>query len=199
MTDDAQHPAAGVTPPRRSLIAMLPVAVFAVMAVVFVVALLKPGEPSNLPSVLIGKPAPQLTLPPLDGIVDHGTPVPGISPADFDPGTPRIVNFWQSSCAPCVGEHPLLIMLHEKTGVPLLGVNYKDPAAGARRFLNRYGNPFTAVGVDADGRAAIEWGVYGMPETFIVDSKGRIVYKHIGALTEESIEKILIPAIDKAR
>ena len=110
-----------------------------------------------------------------------------------------MVNFWQSSCAPCVAEHPLLILLSEKTGLPLLGINYKDPPAGARRFLNRYGNPFTAIGVDADGRAAIEWGVYGMPETFILDGKGRVVYKQIGEITQEVMDQVLLPAIAKAR
>ena len=190
--------ASQVAPPRPWL-AYLPIAIFAVLALVFVVSLLRPGEPSNLPSMLIGRAAPQLTLPPLENLTDKNVAVSGITPADLARGGPVVVNFWQSSCAPCVAEHPLLILLHDKTGVPLLGINTKDPAAGARRFLNRYGNPFAAVGVDGDGRAAIEWGVYGMPETFIVDGKGRVVYKHIGALTEEAIETVLIPAINKAR
>ena len=94
-----------------------------------------------------------------------------------------VVNFWASWCAPCVQEHPLLVALKERTGVQLYGVNYKDQAAAARRFLGRYGNPFAAVGVDANGRAAIEWGVYGMPETFIVNGKGEIVYKHVGPIS----------------
>ena len=186
-------------PPRRPLLAYLPAAVFSAIALMFVFALLRPGEPSTLPSMLIGKPAPRLTLPPLEGLAENGVAVPGITPADLARGVPVVVNFWQSSCAPCVGEHPLLIILHDKTGVPVLGVNYKDPATGARRFLNRYGNPFAAVGVDDNGRAAIEWGVYGMPETFVVDGKGRVVYKHIGALTEDALREIIIPAIDKAR
>ena len=184
---------------RRLWLAYLPAGIFAGVALMFMVALLRPGDPSKLPSMLIGKPAPQMNLSPLEGYTDNGAAVPGITAADFARGKPAIVNFWQSSCAPCVAEHPLLILLAEKTGVPLLGVNYKDPPAGARRFLNRYGNPFTAIGTDANGRAAIEWGVYGMPETFIVDGQGLVVYKHIGAITPEVMDRILVPAIDKAR
>ena len=188
-----------IPPKSGSWLAYLPAGIFAAVALMFLAALLRPGDPSKLPSMLIGKPAPRMVLPPLEGYTDNGAVVPGIAPTDLVRGKPVIVNFWQSSCAPCVAEHPLLILLAEKSGVPLLGVNYKDPPAGARRFLNRYGNPFAAIGTDASGRAAIDWGVYGMPETFIVDGLGRIVYKHIGAITPEVMDQILIPAIDKAR
>ena len=184
---------------RRRWLAFAPAAVFTAVALMFLAALVRPGDPSKLPSMLIGKAAPALTLPPLDGYTDNGVKVPGMTGADLTRGVPVIVNFWQSSCAPCVAEHPLLILLAEKTGAPLLGVNYKDPPAGARRFLNRYGNPFTAIGTDANGRAAIEWGVYGMPETFIVDGRGRVVYKHIGAITPEIMDQVLVPAIVAAR
>ena len=183
---------------RRITFAFLPVAVFAVMAGVFAFAL-RTGDPSKLPSTLIGKSAPALTLPPLEGLADATKSVPGIAPEDLKRGTPVIVNFWASWCAPCVAEHPLLIILGEKAKVPIYGVNYKDQTSGARRFLGRYGNPFAAVGVDANGRAAIEWGVYGMPETFVLDGQGRIVYKHVGALTPEAIDRTILPAIDKAR
>jgi cytochrome c biogenesis protein CcmG, thiol:disulfide interchange protein DsbE len=185
-------------PARKRLIAVLPVLLFGALALMFFFAL-RTGDPSKLPSTLIGKPAPWLELAALEGLNDSGVSVPGITPADLTRGTPVIVNFWASWCAPCVGEHPLLIILKEKTGIPLIGVNYKDQAAGARRFLGRYGNPFNAVGVDPNGRAAIEWGVYGMPETFIIDAQGRIAYKHIGAITPEALENVLIPAIEKAR
>jgi cytochrome c biogenesis protein CcmG, thiol:disulfide interchange protein DsbE len=195
MTKTVETPAPGA----RSKLAYLPAVIFGAVALMFLAALLRPGDPSKLPSMLIGKPAPALTLPPLEGFADNGAAVPGIAAADLAQGKPVIVNFWQSSCAPCVAEHPLLILLAEKTGVPLLGINYKDPPAGARRFLNRYGNPFAAIGTDANGRAAIEWGVYGMPETFIVDGKGRVVYKHIGAITPDIMDTLLVPAIDRAR
>ena len=197
-TPSIETAAAGAPKP-RSWLAFLPAAAFVAIAATFLLALMRPGDPSKLPSMLIGKPAPAMSLPPLEGFNDNGAPVPGIAAADLAQGKPVIVNFWQSSCAPCVAEHPLLILLSEKTGVPLLGVNYKDPPAGARRFLNRYGNPFKAIGVDASGRAAIEWGVYGMPETFILDGKGQVLYKQIGEITEDVMNRVLIPVIDKAR
>jgi cytochrome c biogenesis protein CcmG/thiol:disulfide interchange protein DsbE len=98
-----------------------------------------------------------------------------------------------------VQEHPVLVTLKEKTGVRVFGINYKDQPAAARRFLGRYGNPFFAVGVDSNGRTAIEWGVYGMPETFIVDGEGRIAYKHVGPITAEALEAKIIPAIRAAK
>jgi cytochrome c biogenesis protein CcmG, thiol:disulfide interchange protein DsbE len=198
MSNSTEVPPVPETPQRKPLSALLPILVFGCMALMFLFAL-RSGEPSKLPSTFIGKPAPALTLNALEGLVDAGKPIPGIAPADLARGTPVIVNFWASWCAPCVGEHPLLIILKEKTGVPLLGVNHKDQAPGARRFLGRYGNPFDAVGVDGNGRAAIEWGVYGMPETFILDRAGRIIHKHIGALTPEALENVLIPLIEKAK
>jgi cytochrome c biogenesis protein CcmG, thiol:disulfide interchange protein DsbE len=198
MSSPSESPDSQAKAARKPLAALLPVLVFGFMAVMFLFAL-RSGEPSKLPSTFIGKLAPALTLDPLEGLVDAGKPVPGIAPADLARGTPVIVNFWASWCAPCVGEHPLLIILKEKTGVPLIGVNHKDQAPGARRFLGRYGNPFDAVGVDGNGRAAIEWGVYGMPETFILDRSGRILHKHIGALTPEALENVLIPLIEKAK
>jgi cytochrome c biogenesis protein CcmG, thiol:disulfide interchange protein DsbE len=194
----AEHSRAPTEPVRKRWIALMPIALFGAMALMFFFAL-RSGDPSKLPSTLIGKQAPTLELAALEGLNDNGVTVPGITANTLARGTPVIVNFWASWCAPCVGEHPLLIILKEKTGVPLIGVNYKDQAAGARRFLGRYGNPFNAVGVDPNGRAAIEWGVYGMPETFIIDAQGRIAHKHIGAITPEALENVLIPAIEKAR
>ena len=106
-----------------------------------------------------------------------------------------MVNFWASWCGPCIEEHPLLIALAAETGVPIYGVNYKDQAAAARRFLDRHGNPYAAIGVDLTGRAAIEWGVYAMPETFVVDALGRIAFKHVGPLTSEVVASKLVPAL----
>ncbi len=186
--------------PRRriSWAVLTPLIVFAGMAVFFALAL-KTGDPSRLPSALIGKPVPQIEIGPLEGLISDGRPVPGITTASLPNGTPYVVNFWASWCVPCVAEHPMLVELKKRTGVPILGVNYKDQAANARRFLSRYGNPFVAVGVDGNGRAAIEWGVYGMPETFIVDAKGRIAYKHVGPITEESLEQAILPALERAK
>ena len=175
----------------------MPLLIFAAIAGLFSFALMRPGDPSKIPSALIGRQAPPMTLYALDGLVEGGKAVPGISAADFGRGQPLLVNFWASWCSPCVDEHPLLVRLKKRTGVTILGINHKDQAANARRFLARYGNPFAAVGAD-DGRAAIEWGVYGMPETFVVDGQGTIVYKHVGPLSPEVIEAKLLPALDKA-
>ena len=181
----------------RSRVLIWPLAIFAILAVLFFLAL-RSGDPSRLPSALIGRPAPATSLPPLDGLVDGGQPVPGFSNENFASGEVTVVNFWASWCAPCVQEHPLLVALKERTGVKLYGVNYKDQPDTARRFLGRYGNPFTAVGVDGNGRAAIDWGVTGMPETFILNGKGEIVYKHIGPISPESLETKILPMVHAA-
>ncbi len=125
--------------------------------------------------------------------------MPGFSSAELASGKPSVVNFWASWCVPCAEEQPLLVELQKRTGVALYGVNYKDDAVSARRFLGRYGNPFTAVGTDDKGRAAIEWGVYGMPETFVLNGKGEIVFKHVGPVTPQSMEQKLMPAIARAQ
>jgi cytochrome c biogenesis protein CcmG/thiol:disulfide interchange protein DsbE len=176
----------------------LPLAIFAVIALVFALAL-QGGDPSRLPSALEGRPAPAMTLPPLEGLSDGGRPVPGFSSADLAKGEVTVVNFFASWCPPCVQEHPLLMALKDHAGVRLFGVNYKDKPANARRFLGRHGNPFGAVGVDANGRNAIEWGVAAPPETFVVDGKGTIVYKHTGPIWAEALETKILPAIRAAR
>ena len=175
-----------------SRLPLWPLAIFAIIAALFAFAL-RSGDPSRLPSALIGRPAPAVTLPPLEGLGDKG-----FSSELLKSGQPAVVNFWASWCQPCVEEHPLLVALRASTGVKLYGINYKDKADGARRFLSRLGNPFAGIGVDANGRAAIEWGVTGMPETFVINGKGEIVYKHTGPISAESLEKKLIPAIRAA-
>lgn len=177
---------------------LVPLGLFAGLAALFAFAL-SSGDPSKLPSALIGKPAPATAFAALEGLVDGERPVPGFSTGDLAKGEPSVVNFWASWCAPCVEEHPLLGDLRERTGVAIYGVNYKDGAAAARRFLGRYGSPFTAVGVDPAGRGAIEWGVYGMPETFVLNGRGEIVEKHVGPLTAESLASRIIPAIAASR
>lgn len=183
---------APVQRPRRWLVA--PALVFLAMAALFGLAL-SGGDPSKLPSALIGKPAPTVSFQALEALTEGGKPVPGFSGTDLVGGQPTVVNFWASWCAPCIEEHPLLTAIKERTGVRIAGVNYKDTAANARRFLGRYGNPFAVVGVDPDGRGAIEWGVYGMPETFVIDGKGRIAYKHVGPISPETLETKILPAI----
>ena len=175
-----------------------PLIVFGALVTVFAFAL-ETGDPSKLPSALLGRPAPATQFVPLEGLVTpDGKPVAGFSSAELATGKPVIVNFWASWCVPCAEEQPLLVELQKRTGVALYGVNYKDDPVAARRFLGRYGNPFAAVGTDPKGRGAIEWGVYGMPETFVLNGKGEIVFKHVGPVTPQSIETKLMPAIAKA-
>ena len=186
-------------PARRSPgIILAPIFIFAALAGLFYFALQK-GDPSKIPSALIGKPVPAFSLIPVEGLIEGGTQMPAFTPADLASGTPTVVNFWASWCLPCVDEHPMLIELKKRTSVRILGVNYKDQAANARRFLARYGNPFGAVGADPAGKAAIEWGVYGMPETFVVDGRGTIVYKHVGPIGPDALERKIIPAVEAAR
>ena len=181
-----------------NLLRLLPVAIFVVVAGFFAVAL-RSGDPSKIPSTLIGKPVPASSFPALDGLLADGKPVLGFTNSDLAKGKVSIVNFWASWCAPCVDEHPLVAGLKIASGVDVYGVNYKDEATAARRFLGRYGNPFTAIGTDGNGRMAIDWGVYGMPETFVVDGQGKIVYKHVGPLSPESIKAKLLPVIEAAK
>jgi len=193
-----QHGSAASPVRGRSRTLIWPLVIFMVLAALFAFAL-RAGDPSKLPSALIGKMVPATELKPLEGLVDGaGRPVGGFTSLDLAQGEVSVVNFWASWCIPCVEEHPVLVRLKEKTGVRVFGINYKDQPAAARRFLGRYGNPFVAVGVDGNGRTAIEWGVYGMPETFIVDGKGRIAFKHVGPITAESLEAKIIPAIRAA-
>lgn len=182
---------------RRPAWVIAPAIIFALLAIMFGLALTS-GDPSKLPSALIGKPVPQTEFAALEGLNKDGSPVPGFSSSDLA-GKVSVVNFWASWCVPCVDEHPHLVDLVARTGVPLYGVNYKDRTDAARRFLGRYGSPYTAVGVDPAGRGAIEWGVYGMPETFVIAADGTIAYKHVGPVTGNSLNELLIPAIEAAR
>lgn len=177
---------------------VVPLLVFGAMAALFGFALTE-GDPSKLPSALLGRPAPETTFPSLSGLAQNGQPLPGFKSSDLARGEVTVVNFWASWCAPCVQEHPLLGELKKRSGVAIYGVNYKDKEENARRFIGRYGNPFDAIGTDMSGRNAIEWGVYGMPETFVVTGRGEIAYKHVGPISEESLEKQLLPAIAAAR
>ena len=183
---------------KSSMVRLLPVLIFAGIAAFFGLALMT-AEPSRVPSTLIGKPVPQSVFPALSELTDDGKPVPGFSSTDLARGKPTVVNYWASWCAQCVEEHPLLDKLAASSGADVFGVNYKDTDVAARRYLGRYGNPYAAVGTDANGRMAIDWGVYGMPETFVIDGQGRIVYKHIGPISPESIESKILPAIEKAK
>ncbi len=176
---------------------ILPALVFAAVAALFALAL-RTGDPSKLPSAFIGKPAPALQLATLEGLSD-GKAIPAFGNAQLAAGKVSVVNFWASWCAPCVAEHPLLQRLKDDVGVEVFGINYKDKATDAVRFLGRYGNPYAAVGTDANGRNGIEWGVYGTPETFVVNGKGEIVFKHVGPISDTTLVSQLLPAIEKAK
>ncbi|NIX75482.1 DsbE family thiol:disulfide interchange protein [Microvirga terricola] len=177
--------AEAVAKPRSRLLFLLPVAVFVGLAALFVFRL-GGGDPSRIPSALIGKPAPAFALPALEGLTADGKPVPGFSNEDLK-GRVTVVNVWASWCAPCRQEHPLLVELAKDPSVRLVGINQKDNPDNARRFLGALGNPFAAVGTDSNGRVSIDWGVYGVPETFIVGPDGVIRHKHIGPLTPETL------------
>jgi cytochrome c biogenesis protein CcmG/thiol:disulfide interchange protein DsbE len=181
---------------RRNPWLVLPLILFLALAAIFFLRL-GAGDPSRLPSALIGRPAPATVLPPLAGLERDGKPVPGIGAGDFL-GEVTLLNVWASWCVPCHDEAPLLMKLAEDRRIRLVGINYKDGADNARRFLGRYGNPFAAVGADPSGRAAIEWGVYGVPETFVVGRDGRIAFKLVGPITAENMETVLKPALEKA-
>ncbi len=176
----------------------LPLIIFASLAGLFFFGL-QTGDPSKLPSALLGKKVPQFDLPPLEGLSEKGKPVAGLSSKDLARGDVRIVNFWASWCVPCRDEHPYLVKLAAASKAPLTGINYKDKTVAARRFLGRFGNPYVAVGVDTKGTAGINWGVTAMPETFIIGGDGTILHKHVGPINGEIIEKELLPAIRKAR
>jgi cytochrome c biogenesis protein CcmG/thiol:disulfide interchange protein DsbE len=181
---------------RLRLIVLLPLLVFLTLAAIFVLCL-RSGDPSRIPSALIGRPAPQVSLPPLPGLERDGVAVPGLDAATLKGGV-TLVNVWASWCVPCRDEALFLMQLAADKRIRVVGITYKDQAENARRFLGRYGNPFAANGVDENGRAAIEWGVYGVPETFVVDREGRISYKLIGPITPDNLESALKPAIEKA-
>jgi len=181
----------------RRLLWLLPLVLFIALAALFKFRL-GAGDPSRIPSALIGRAAPETNLPPVPGLnAADGKPLPGLSAADFK-GAVTIVNVWASWCVPCHDEAPLLETLSRDKRVRLVGINYKDQPDNARRFLGRYGNPFVAAGADQNGRASMDWGVYGVPETFIVGRDGRIAYKLIGPITAGNLDVIVRPEIEKA-
>jgi cytochrome c biogenesis protein CcmG/thiol:disulfide interchange protein DsbE len=181
---------------RRNILVLLPLLAFVALAALFLYRL-GSGDPSRLPSALIGRQAPKTDLPALTDLTRDGQAVPGLSDAAFK-GEVTLVNVWASWCIPCAEEVPYLEQLSKDKRIRLVGINYKDPTDNARRFLNRYGNPFAAVGVDASGRASIDWGVYGVPETYVIGRDGAIAYKLVGPVTAENLSAVINPEIAKA-
>src|SRR5512146_2654282 len=181
---------------RHNVLVFLPLVAFAALVALFFYRL-GTGDPSRLPSALIGRPIPATDLPPLPGLERDGKPVPGLTNATSE-GAVTLVHVRASWGVPCHAEVPFLEQLSKDKRIQLVGINYKDASDNARRFLNRYGNPFVATGRDEAGRASIDWGVYGVPETFLVGRDGRIAYKLVGPITADNLTRVLQPEIEKA-
>jgi cytochrome c biogenesis protein CcmG/thiol:disulfide interchange protein DsbE len=180
--------------PARRFWVVLPLVVFAALAGLFWYALHGP-DPSLLPSAMIGKPVPKFNLAPLEGLTADGMDVPGFASSDLAQGEPTLVNVFASWCLQCQEEHPLLVELAKNPGIRLFGIDYKDDTDAARRFLGRYGNPYSRVGADTSGRTAIDFGVYGVPETYVITPDGKIAYRQVGPLTEKTIKEKLLPLL----
>jgi cytochrome c biogenesis protein CcmG/thiol:disulfide interchange protein DsbE len=174
--------------PRRRLGYLVPALAFVGLLVLLAIGLTR--DPRLVPSPLIGKSAPQFALPPLPGRDD------GLSNADLA-NKISLVNVFASWCVACRDEHPLFMRLAAQGILPIQGINYKDRPEDAERWLAQLGDPYTRIGADRDGRASIEWGVYGVPESFLVDGNGRIIYKHIGAVTREALEETILPLVEQ--
>ena len=165
---------------------LLPLAVVGLLGAVFYWGLLNNDD--RLPSTLIGRSVPEFTLPPIEGRVN------GLSSADLQ-GQVSLVNVWASWCVPCRTENPLLVELAVAGTVPIYGINFKDDAEAALAFLEELGDPFARIGADQSGRVAFDWGVYGLPETFVIDAEGRIAYKHVGPFDRRSLEEDILPVV----
>ena len=191
----------GDTPARRRgigryVLAFIPLAVFAGFALVAGKMLYDQDvnglDVSAIPSALIGQKAPSLSLPSLEG-----ANTPALTDAAID-GKLTLVNVFASWCVPCRQEHPILTELAKDERLTIVGINYKDRNDNALRFLGELGNPYDAIGVDPNGKAAIDWGVYGIPESYLVGPDGTILYKKVGPFDERSLTQDLLPAIEKA-
>ncbi|NCF38051.1 MAG: DsbE family thiol:disulfide interchange protein [Gammaproteobacteria bacterium] len=174
--------------PRRGLSVMLPVSVFFAITILLAVGLTM--DPKKVPSPLIDKPVPEFGLPPVQGREL------GLESADLR-GEVSLLNVFASWCVACRQEHPLLMELSRRNLVPIHGLNYKDEPDDAAGWLDALGDPYTRTGADLDGRVGIDWGVYGVPETFVIDKNGNIAYKHIGPISEQDWETKIRPLVEK--
>ncbi|MDJ0612074.1 MAG: DsbE family thiol:disulfide interchange protein [Rhizobiaceae bacterium] len=173
--------------------AILPLAVFLALTGVFYSLLSTEGrDTSALPSALLNDPAPVLIVPPLSE-----TGLPGLEADTFKSGKVSVVNIFASWCVPCRQEHPQIVKLGEDERIQLVGINHKDSTSNALTFLSELGNPYDVIGVDRSGRAAIEWGVYGVPETFLVDGSGVVFYKHVGPISPQQLEEQIMPLLEQ--
>ncbi|GIK96241.1 MAG: thiol:disulfide interchange protein [Alphaproteobacteria bacterium] len=176
--------------PRRRLVFLLPVILFAGLAATLAWGLGR--DPQQIPSALIGRPVPEFALPPVQGRSL------GLSSRDLS-GEVSLVNVFASWCTACRYEHPLFMRLQAEGTVLIHGLNYKDKPADVAQWLDTLGDPYTRTGADLDGRVAIDWGVYGVPETFVVSADGRIVHKHIGPLTQKDLDETILPMVEALR
>ncbi len=174
------------------LVYFVPVIVFGVIAGYLLWGLDPERDPREIPSVMIDKPVPEFELAPIEGMEG-----PGLAAADLRTGQVTLVNFFASWCLPCLAEHPILTELVERDGVRLVGINYKNEAEEARAWLAELGNPYARIGADTSGRVGIDWGVYGLPETFVIDRGGRIRYRHVGPLDARTLERTIRPMLRK--
>ena len=186
----ADPPPATVRRPLRRLLVILPLAASIVVGAVLAWSLTR--NPREIPSALVGKPVPAFDLPAVEGRSA------GLSSADLA-GEVSLVNVFASWCTACLEEHPLFLELKAEGAVPIHGLNYKDKPADAAEWLGTLGDPYTRTGADRDGRVAIDWGVYGVPETFVVSAAGRIVHKHIGPLTRRDLDETILPLVHRLR
>lgn len=175
----------------RSALVVLPLLVVVALFALFATQIGR--DPNYVPSALIGSRVPEFTLPALGTV-----PRPGFSSADLS-GAVTVVNVFASWCVPCRAEHPLLMDLAGRSDIRVFGINYDDPPDNAAAFLAELGNPYAAIGGDRNRRVSLDWGVYGVPETFVVDTEGVIAFKHVGPLSPESYEADLLPAIEAAK
>jgi cytochrome c biogenesis protein CcmG/thiol:disulfide interchange protein DsbE len=175
---------------RFSPLVFLPPVVFAALAVLFYTGMGREGQ-NEMPSTREGGPAPLVAVTPLGG-------KPELTDTMIREGGPKLVNYWASWCAPCRVEHPFLVELGAQ-GIPIYGVNFKDDPAKALGFLEELGDPYAAIGADTQGRMALNWGVYGVPETYVIDGDGRVVLRFAGPITAAAYESQILPALEAAR
>ena len=178
----------------KIVLALIPLIIFLLFAGIFYKQLANGGASRELPSALLGKPAPVIDLPILAGLKINGVQVPALSGNIFK-GKVTVLNVFASWCGPCRVEHPQLLALSKNINIQMAALNYKDTPENALRFLGQLGNPYSIVGVDQKGRAAIEWGVYGVPETYIIGPDGIIKLKHVGPITDDILQTKIWPLI----
>jgi cytochrome c biogenesis protein CcmG/thiol:disulfide interchange protein DsbE len=194
-TGQTPPPAQSTAATKTRLLFLVPLGLFLGLALILSIGL-RLGDPGELPSALIGAPAPDFVLPPIEG----APPVlPGLAKADLEKGQVILLNVWASWCGPCRIEHPVLMDIAASGEVALYGLNYKDEAPEALNFLAALGNPYSRSGADKSGRVGIDFGVYGVPETFVINGQGEIIYKHVGPLTARSWKNDIRPIVEAAK